>query len=325
MDWLNRVVTGLLRCSEPLLSAERRAWARALQAEANQVPEGWDRLAWLAGGVRFTLRETVLNRGLGYALVFAAAVAGTAWSAWSGPPGDSAIVINRIDVIAISVILAGLPWAVRRARGPMAGGRQARMIRTAGYAAILVLVLVKAAVERVADAPPNNLEAAARAWTGEIAFLAVMACYAAVILACTARRSLAAPATVAVGTGTGAAIGILIYVLGPLGFPLRFTGLWPVSWPLRCDDGSGCTADAVCSRRCRTSCKPTGWWLNVHWFWRPTRCYGRTVHRGGRRTGSRRCVYFHHCAAALRHWVAELGRRSYRPVDADGRTVVISR
>ena len=101
------------------------------------------------------------------------------------------------------------------------------MIRTAGYAAILVLVLVKAAVERVADAPPNNLEGSARAWTGEITFLAVMAGYAAVILACTARRSPAAPATVAIGAAAGAAVGVLVYVLGPLGFPLRFTGLWP--------------------------------------------------------------------------------------------------
>ena len=101
------------------------------------------------------------------------------------------------------------------------------MIRTAGYAAILVLVLVKAAVERVADAPPNNLEASFPAWTGEIIFLAVMVGYAAVILACTASRSPAVPATVAIGTGVGAAVGLLVYVLGPLGFPLRFTGWWP--------------------------------------------------------------------------------------------------
>lgn len=226
MDWLTRVIVALLRHSEPLLPTEHRAWARALRAESDEVPAAWDRLAWLSGGVRFTVREAALNRGVGYPLAFAAAAVATAWTAWSGPPGDSAIIINRVDVITISVILAGLPWAVRRARGPMAGGPQARMIRTAGYAALLVLVLVKAAVERAADAPPNNLLGLARACTGEVAFLVVMAGYAAVILACTARRSPAAPATVAIGTGTGAAIGILLYVLGPLGFPLRFTGLW---------------------------------------------------------------------------------------------------
>jgi membrane-associated phospholipid phosphatase len=227
MDWLTRVIAALLRHSEPLLPAEQRAWAHALRTEADEVPAGWDRLAWLSGGVRFTVREAVLNRGTGYRLAFAAAAAGTAWSAWSGPPGDSAVVINRVDVITMSVILAVLPLVVRAARGPMARGPQARMIRTAGYAAILVLVLVKTAVERVADAPPNNLEAAARAWTGEITFMAVMAGYAAVILVYTASRSRAVPATVAIGVCAGAVIGVLVYALGPLGCPIRFTGWWP--------------------------------------------------------------------------------------------------
>jgi membrane-associated phospholipid phosphatase len=226
MDWLTTMVMTLLRYAEPLLPARERAWVRAVRIEAAEVPAGWDRLAWLAGGARFTVREAVLNR-LGYPAVFAAAAAGTAWTAWSGPPGDPAIVINRVDVIAISVILAGLPWLVRRARGPVAGGRQARLIRVAGYAAILVLVLVKATVERVADAAPNNLARSGLAWTGEIAFLAVMAGYAAAVLVCTARRSPAIPGAVAVGTAAGVTVGLLVYALGPLGFPLRFAGWWP--------------------------------------------------------------------------------------------------
>jgi membrane-associated phospholipid phosphatase len=226
MDWLTTVIMTLLRYSEPMLPAGQRAWARALRAEAAEVPPGWDRLAWLAGGARFTVREAALNR-LGYPAAFAAAVAATAWTAWSGPPGDSAVAINRVDVITISVILAGLPWIVRRVRGPVAGSRQARMIRTAGYAAILILVLVKTAVERVADAMPNNLAGSALAWTGEVTFLAVMAGYAAVVLGYTARRSPAIPAAVAIGTAAGATVGLLVYVLGPLGFPLRFTGWWP--------------------------------------------------------------------------------------------------
>jgi membrane-associated phospholipid phosphatase len=227
MGWLTKVMLALLRYSEPILPAEHRAWARALRTEADEIPAGWDRLAWLAGGVRFTIRQAALNRGVLYPLAFAAAAVPTAWSAWSGPSGDSAIVINRVDVIAVSAMLAGLPLAVRRARGPMAGSRQAWMIRTAGYAAILVLILVKAAVERVADAPPNNLVPRVPAWTGEIIFLVVMAGYATVILAYTARRSPAVPASVAIGTGVGAAVGLGVYALGPLGYPLRFTGWWP--------------------------------------------------------------------------------------------------
>ena len=229
MNWLTRVMAALLRWSAGLLPADRRVWVRALWAEADEVPAGWRRLAWLAGGVRLTAREATLGRKLGYLLAFAAATAGTAWSAWSGPPDDSAIVINRVDVITIAVILAGLPWAIRRTRGPVADSRLARLVRTGGYAAILALVLVKAAVERVAQAPPNNLGGPTRAWIGEVVFLAVMACYATAILACTARRSPAVPATVAIGTGIGAAIGVMAYALGPLGFPLRFTGSWPTS------------------------------------------------------------------------------------------------
>jgi membrane-associated phospholipid phosphatase len=225
VDWLTTLIMTLLRYSEPMLPAGQRAWARALRVEADQVPAGWDRLAWLASGARFTVREVVLNR-LGYPAVFAAAAVGTAWTAWSAPPGDSALVINRVDVITISVILAGLPWIVRRARGPVAGN-QARLIRTAGYAAILLLVLVKAAVERVADALPNNQAGSALAWTGEITFLAVMAGYAAVVLACTANRSSAMSPAVAIGTAAGATVGLLAFALGPLGFPLRLTGWWP--------------------------------------------------------------------------------------------------
>jgi hypothetical protein len=227
MNWFTRVVEILLRRSEELLPASSRTWARALRTEAQEIPPGWDRLAWLTGGVRFTVREAVLSRWLWYRLAFAAAAAGTAWTAWSGPPGDSATAINRVDVVAIAVILAGLPWITRRARGPMASRPLAVLLRVGGYAALLALVLVKAAVERVADAPPNNGEQLARAWAGEVIFLAVMAGYGALILACTARRSPAVPATVAVAGGTGAGVGVVVYALGPLGFPLRFTGFWP--------------------------------------------------------------------------------------------------
>ncbi len=164
MNWLTRVIVALLRRSTALLPADRQVWARALWTEAYEVPEGWPRLAWLAGGTRWVVREAALGRSLLYPFAFAAAAAGAAWTAWSGPPGDAAIVINRVDVIAIAVILAGLPWVIRRTRGPVAAGRRAQLLRIGGYAAVLTLVVVKAAVERVADAPPNN-QGSARAWT----------------------------------------------------------------------------------------------------------------------------------------------------------------
>jgi len=227
MSELTRAMASVLRRSAVLMPADRREWAEAAWAEVAEVPAGWQRLRWLAGGLRLTVQEAVRGRRLWYPLAFAAAAAGMAWSAWSGPPGDSAIEINRIDGIVIVVILAMLPWIIRRARGPVADARLARLVRTGGYVAVLALVLAKSALERVADAPPNNLGGPVVAWTGEAVFLAVMASYAAVILAFTARRSPVLPATVAIGTVTGIALGVLVYGLGPLGFPLRFTGPWP--------------------------------------------------------------------------------------------------
>jgi hypothetical protein len=227
VDRLTKAMTALLRRSMAAAPADRREWAEAIMSEAADVPPGWPRLAWLAGGLRLTVLRAALIRRAGCALAFAAAAAGVAWSAWSGPPGDPAIVINRVDVIAMMVILAALRWVIGRARGHVSAGRPARLVRTGGYAAILALVLVKTAVRRVADAPPNNLGGATAAWTGEVVFLAVMVGYAALILACTARRSPAVPATVAGAVAAGTAIGVIAYALGPLGFPLRFAGPWP--------------------------------------------------------------------------------------------------
>ena len=183
MNRLTRAMAALLRRSMALVPADRREWAEAVWSEAAEVPTGWRQLSWLAGGLRVTVREAGLARRLGYPLAFAAAAAGTVWSAWSGPPGDAAIMINRVDVITMVVILAALLWIIGRVCGPVAGGWLARLIRTGGYAAVLALVLVKTAVRRVADAPPNNLGGATGAWTGEVVFLAVMAGYAAMILA----------------------------------------------------------------------------------------------------------------------------------------------
>jgi len=228
MEALTQGMMAALRRMTALMAADRRDWTEAVLAEAAEVPAGWRRLSWLTGGMRLTVREVARAHRLWYPAAFAAVAAGIAWSAWSGPPGDSAIAINRTDVLAIAAILAGLAWAFRQTRGPVAATRWTRLARTGGYAAVLALVLVKSAVERVADAPPNNtLGGPAVAWTGEVVFLVVMAGYAAVILIYTAQRSPVLPATLTIGASAGLVLGVAAYLLGPLGFPLRFTGLWP--------------------------------------------------------------------------------------------------
>ena len=56
MSWLGRAAARLV-------PAERRDWAEALWAEADEVPAGWERLAWRAGGVRLIARQARLGRG----------------------------------------------------------------------------------------------------------------------------------------------------------------------------------------------------------------------------------------------------------------------
>ena len=111
------------------MPAERRDWAEALWAEADEVPPGLARLAWRAGGMRLIAREALLMRRAGRSLVFAAAawVAWAAWAAWPGPAGNVATAVARVDVVAVLVVLvvlAGLPLLVRWLFGP-AGGRPA--------------------------------------------------------------------------------------------------------------------------------------------------------------------------------------------------------
>ena len=72
MTWVTRVAAALLRGLARLWPDDRRGWLHALRAEAEEVPAGWHRLAWLAGGVQLTLREAALGRRLGYPLAFAA-------------------------------------------------------------------------------------------------------------------------------------------------------------------------------------------------------------------------------------------------------------
>ena len=71
-----------------------------------------------------------------------------------------------------------------------------------------------------------GLPPAVHYWTGEILFVLVVACYVAVILAVTARRSSVAPATLAVGTGAGIGLGVVMYAVAPLGLARNATDPW---------------------------------------------------------------------------------------------------
>jgi len=150
-------------------------------------------------------------------LVFLAATAGLIWAGWPGAPANPATLVNRVDVIAAVVMLAGLPWLARRVFGPAGDSWLARIVRAGGYAAVFALVLVKAEVERPEYAAHSGHAWLAGVWAGEIIFLVVIAAYVAGLLAVTARRPPFSPEALAVGTGAGVAAGLLMFALPPVG------------------------------------------------------------------------------------------------------------
>jgi len=138
-------------------------------------------------------------------------------------------LINWVDVIATAVMLAGLPWAIRRVFGPVAASRRARAARVSGYAAVAALIAVKSGVARFGHAPAAQRHVLAGIWTGEIVFLVVLAAYVAGLLAATARRPPAAPAALAIGARAGVAVALVMYALPAMGHPLHLTNAW-LAW-----------------------------------------------------------------------------------------------
>ena len=228
MSWLGRAAARLV-------PAERRDWAEALWAEAGEVPPGLARLAWRAGGMRLIAREALLVRRAGRSLVFAAAAAWVTWAAWPGPAGNIATAVARVDVVTVLLVLAGLPLLARWLFGPPAAGPVARVLRAGAYAAVLVLTVAKASVEQVVNAPPvvarqaatgRGLQPPAFTWFAETIFLLIVAGYVAAILVMTARRPRVAPATLAIGTGAGIVLGVVMCAVAPLGLAKDATEPW---------------------------------------------------------------------------------------------------
>jgi hypothetical protein len=219
-----------------LLPAGRRNWAAAVWAEAHEVPPGRARLAWRAGGVWMLAREALLPRRIGSAMLFAAAAAVAAWAAWPGSSASSATPGVRGSVITMVLLLAGLPLLARPFLGSADGSRAARFLRVGTCAALLALMPAEAAVYQFAETPPRGgtelrlyLLIAWKVGGKEplkILFLVLMALYVAAIFWMTSRRSQIAPATLAVGTGAGIALGLVMYAVAPLGLSKAATNPW---------------------------------------------------------------------------------------------------
>jgi hypothetical protein len=167
-----------------------------------------------------------VKRRIGYGLAFAAAAAGLAVVGWPGAPADPATLINRVDVIVMLLILAAAPRVARSRFGPVRDSRLTRILRAGGCLALFALVLVKDDVERFKYAALPGRSWLVGLWVGEILFLVVTAVYLVGLLAVTARRPLAGPAVLAVGSCAGAAAGLVVFALPPVGNPLHVTKTW---------------------------------------------------------------------------------------------------
>src|SRR5580658_9568196 len=116
-EGLAGTVAAARRGAVRLVPAARREWAEAVWAEAHEVPAGWRRLAWRAGGVLLIAKEAQMVRRIGVLLVFVAAAGAAAWGAWPGSPVSHGAAVQG-GIITTVLLLAGLPLLARRWLGP---------------------------------------------------------------------------------------------------------------------------------------------------------------------------------------------------------------
>jgi hypothetical protein len=232
---LARVGAVVWRGVARLVPAARRDWVEAAWAETPEVPPGLRRLAWRAGGTRLVAREALMRRGIGSVMLFAVAATAAVLAAWPGTAASFATSVDRVYVITM-VMLAGLPLLTRPFLGPASDCRVARFLRVGTCAALLGLIPATVAVEQFLYTPPRGgadlrvyrlIGAGAHGlWGAEIFVLVIMAVYAVAILLMTSRRARIAPATLAAGTRAGLALGVVMYVVAPLGLSKAATNPW---------------------------------------------------------------------------------------------------
>ena len=237
MSRLGRAAAAAARGAVRVVPAARRDWAEAVWAEAHEVPAGWQRLAWRAGGLRLMAKEAQMARRIGILLLFVAAAGAAAWGAWPGSPVSHGAAVQGGIIITV-LLLAGLPLLTRLVLGPP-DSRAARWLRASFYAAILAVMPAQAAIGLFVGAVPRGgidrhtfdvfqgpgvpgSSSGGPDWGGEIAILIFTACYVAVVLALTARRTPVAPATLAIGAGAGLVLGIVTYAAAPVGLNIKY-------------------------------------------------------------------------------------------------------
>jgi hypothetical protein len=237
MSWPSRIATAAGRGALRLVPAGRRDWAEAVWAEAHEVPAGWPRLAWRAGGLGLIAKEGQMTRTIGTWSLFVVAAGAAAWGAWPGSPVSHAAAVQGGIIITLA-LLVGLPLLSRWLLGPP-GNRTARWLRAVFYVAILAVMPAQTAIRLFLGTVPRSginrhtfdviqgpgvpgSVSGSSGWAGEIGILVFTACFLAVLLALTARRTPVAPATLAIGAGAGLMLGVVMYAIAPLGLNVKY-------------------------------------------------------------------------------------------------------
>jgi len=221
-----------------------------------------------------------MARTIGTWFLFAVAAGAAAWGAWPGSPVSHTAAIHGGIIITLA-LLACLPLLTRSVLGPP-GNRAARWLRAGFYAAILAVMPAQTAIRLflgtvprsgidrhtfdVIQGPgvPGTVSGGAN-WAGEIAILVFTGCFLVVLLALTARRTPVAPATLAIGAGTGLMLGGVMYAVAPLGLNVKFPdrpwlhgsaadGVGVLAWILLF--GAPLVAGALAGRRCSVEDDP---------------------------------------------------------------------
>ncbi len=242
LDGATRALDVLLGWCAGLVPPGRRGWADAVRAEAWEVPAGAARLGWVAGGVWLVAREARMIRRIGYLLAIAA-VAVTAAAVlryvWSGALAGRDAGWDKVRVVLVVALLAGLPWVARRRGvfGPAGHSVAARAMRAGGAAAMLVLVLDFARIEHFAGS--GGAIWPGSGWAREAASLGLIAAALAAVLIVRSRRpqihpvlvawSAAAAGLVLLITVAPLQVLITVYVAGLLAVTTRRSPVTPVT------------------------------------------------------------------------------------------------
>ena len=239
MDRFTRMLAGLLERSAGLLPAARRDWTEAVLAEAGEIPAGAGRVAWLGGGLWLVAREALMGRVI-RVLAFAAAAAGMVRIGWPGASSNSATPLNRVYAVGTVVLLAVLPWVVRRYFGPVRPGWAPRAVRVGGYAMVLALIAAKAVKDRLGSKLGAYFPVIPPVWALQIVLLLVIAAYVAGLLILTSQQRVRlARWILPAALGFGAVTAGVLYPLAPLGVnvdpngpSLKWWGLAALALPL---------------------------------------------------------------------------------------------